>query len=178
MNRKLHTHLDLLHPNVSDRVLEKQTQQKSSRDYHAKHREIQVDDTVYIKYFRRPKSWLSGTVVEKNGPVSARVRPSTGEIMRRHQDHIRIRTDQDLTPQVDSGSQEIVPLETPLVSNDIPSEPSTTFTCINPPAISEEVRQPFISEELRQPTELSTQKRRSTRIRQRPKHLVDYEVQY
>jgi hypothetical protein len=35
MKWKLHTQLDLLHPNVSDRVLEKQTQQKSSHDYHA-----------------------------------------------------------------------------------------------------------------------------------------------
>ena len=169
MNRELHTHLDLLHPKVSDRVLEKQTQQKSSHDYHAKHREIQVDDTVYIKDFRSPKSWMSGTVVEKTGPVSARVRLSTGEIMRRHQDHIRIRTDQDLTPQVDSGSQEIVPLETPLVSNDIPRSPAPQ---------SPVAPQPSISEEVRQPTEFGPQKRRSARIRQRPKHLVDYEVQY
>ena len=128
-----------------------------------------MDDTVYIKDFRSPKSWMSGTVVEKTGPVSAKVRLSTGEIMRRHQDHIRIRTDQDLTPQVDSGSQEIVPLETPLVSNDIPRSPAPQ---------SPVAPQPSISEEVRQPTEFSSQKRRSARIRQRPKHLVDYEVQY
>ena len=117
-------------------------------------------------------------MVKKTGPVSARVRLSTGEIMRRHQDHIRIRTDQGLTPQVDSGSQEIIPLETPLVSNDIPPSLAPHSPAAPQPSISEEVRQPSISEELRQPTELSLQKRRSTRIRQRSKHLVDYEVQY
>jgi hypothetical protein len=128
-----------------------------------------VDDTVYIKDFRHPKSWLPGTVVEKTGPVSARVKLSNGEIIRRHQDHIRIRTDQDITPPVDSGSQEIRPLETPLVSNDIPP---------NSAPHSPAAPQPSISEEEKQPTELSQQKRRSTRIRQRPKHLADYEVQY
>ena len=137
-----------------------------------------MDDTVYIKDFRRPKSWLLGTVVEKTGPVSARVKLSNGEIIRRHQDHIRIRTDQDITPPVDSGSQEIRPLETPLVSNDIPPNSAPHSPAAPQPSISEEVRQPFISEEVKQPTELSQQKRRSTRIRQRPKHLADYEVQY
>jgi hypothetical protein len=88
--------------------------------------------------------------------------------MRRHQDHIRIRTDQDLTPQVNSGNQEIVSLETPLVSSDISQSPAPQSPAAPQPSISE----------VRQPTEFSPQKRRSTRIRQRPKHLVDYEVQY
>ena len=56
-----------------------------------------------------------------------------------------------------------------LVSNDIPRSPATQ---------SPVAPQPSISEEVRQPTEFSPQKRRSARIRQRPKHLVHYEVQY
>ena len=79
MNRQLHTQLNLLRPNLRDRVLEKQTRQKLTHDYHAKHREIQVDDSVNVKDFRRPKSWISGTAVERTGPVSAKVRLSTGE---------------------------------------------------------------------------------------------------
>jgi hypothetical protein len=87
--------------------------------------------------------------------------------MRRHKDQIRIRTDQDLTPQVNSGNQdEIVFLETPLVSSDISQSPAPQSPAAPQPSISE----------VRQPTEFSPQKRCSTRIRQRPKHLVDYEV--
>lgn len=120
MNRQLHTQLDLLRPKVSNRVLEKKTQQKSAHDYHAKYREIQVDDPVYVKDSRRPKSWIAGTIVEK-----------TGEVIRRHQDHLRIRTDPDPTPQVDNENQDIVPMETPLVSSDTPQapQPCTTVTC-------------------------------------------------
>ena len=107
MNRQLHTQLNLLRPNLRDRVLEKQTRQKLTHDYHAKHREIQVDDSVNVKDFRRPKSWISGTAVERTGPVSAKVQLSTGEVIRRHHDQNRIRNDPVPTPEADKGNQDI-----------------------------------------------------------------------
>ena len=52
-----------------------------------------MDDSVYVKDFRRPKSWISGTTVERTGPVSVKVQLSYGGVIRRHQDQIRIRND-------------------------------------------------------------------------------------
>ena len=50
MNRQLHTQLNLLRPNLRDRVMEKQTRQKLTHDYHAKRREIQVDDCLCERF--------------------------------------------------------------------------------------------------------------------------------
>ncbi|CAB3995696.1 Retrovirus-related Pol poly from transposon, partial [Paramuricea clavata] len=93
MGRHLRTQLDLIQPNLGDRVREKQSQQKAVHDYHARERIIETGNLVYAKDFRKPKSWMPGTVVKKTGPVSAEVQLDDGLIIRRHQDHLRIRTD-------------------------------------------------------------------------------------
>ena len=172
MNRQLHTQLNQLRPNLHDRVLGKQTRQKLTHDYHAKHREIKVDDSVYVKDFRRPKSCISGTVVEKTGPVSAKVQLSTAEVIRRHQDQIRIRSAPVLTLPTDNGNQNTPPLDIPLIPSDISQTsvlPSPTPSVPPQPAT--------IEDELPQATS-GPPKRRSLRIRQRPKRFGDYEVQY
>ena len=73
MKRRLHTHLNQLIPSVANRVRNKQSQQKAAHDYHAKEREILEGQAVYAKDFRNEKAWMSGTVVGKTGPLSARV---------------------------------------------------------------------------------------------------------
>ena len=70
---KAHPLLDLVRPKISDRVMARQTLQKLAHDYHARDREMQVDDPVYAKDFRHPKTWISGTVFEKTGPVLVQV---------------------------------------------------------------------------------------------------------
>ena len=166
--------LSLLRPNLRDRVLEKQTQQKLTLDYHAKHREIQADDSVYVKDVKRAKSWIPGTIIGRIGPVSAKVQLNTGEIIRRHQDQIRIRTDPDPTPQGDGENQDIIPLEKPLVPSDSLPTPALQTTASQSPA----PLQPSTSEVEQQQATSSPPKRRSTRTRQRPKRFGDYEVQY
>ena len=53
MGRKLHTHLDLLIPDVGERVCncKRQSLQKYSHDLHAKDRQLQVNDPVLAKNF-------------------------------------------------------------------------------------------------------------------------------
>ena len=154
--------------------LGKQTQQKLTHDYHAKHREIQADNSVYVKDVKRAKSWIPGTIIGRTGPVSAKVQLNPGEIIRRHQDHIRIRTDPDPTPQGDGENQDIIPLEIPLV----PSDGLPTQALQNPASQSPAPLQPSTSEVERQQATSSPTKRRSTRTRQRPKRFGDYEVEY
>lgn len=62
MKRHLRTQLDLIQPNLEDRVRDKQSQQKSAHDHHARDRVIKTGDLVYAKDFRNPKAWISGTV--------------------------------------------------------------------------------------------------------------------
>ena len=136
-----------------------------------------MDDSVYVKDFRRPKSCISGTVVEKTGPVSAKVQLSTGEVIRRHQDQIRIRTDPVPTLPTDNGNQNTPPLDIPLIPSDISPTPASQTSVLPSTTPSVPPQPATIEDELPQATS-SPPKRRSLRIRQRPKRFGDYEVQY
>ncbi|KAK3726335.1 hypothetical protein QZH41_008960, partial [Actinostola sp. cb2023] len=101
MKRHLRTQLDLVRPSVGDRVQTKQEQQKAIHDNHAKARDIQIDDPVYIRDFREKKAWLPGVVIEKTGPVSSKIELQDGTIVRRHQDHIRTTVNESKRPEPD-----------------------------------------------------------------------------
>ena len=88
IKRKLRTQLDRLYPNVADRVWSKQFKQKAAHDYHAKERALDEGQVAYVKDFRYKKTWMPGTVVDKTGPVSARIQLDDGFDIRRHQDHV------------------------------------------------------------------------------------------
>ena len=113
MKRKVRTHLDRLVPRVADRVRNKQSQQKVAHDYHAQEREIQEGQAVYAKDFRYKKTWIPGTVIEKTGPVSVRVQLDDGIVLRRHQDHVRNRSNEVVTQQASSDIPEVVPVVLP-----------------------------------------------------------------
>lgn len=81
MKRRLHIELNQLVPSVANLVRNKQSLQKAAHDYHAKEREILEGQAVYAKDFRNKKAWMSGTVVEKTGPVSARVQLDDGRVI-------------------------------------------------------------------------------------------------
>ena len=84
MKKKPRTQLDLLLPDTRERVLKKQSQQKLHHDYHAKDRNIQEEDIVYARDFRKKNSWIPGTIVRKTGPVSTEVELEDGTVIRRN----------------------------------------------------------------------------------------------
>ena len=61
----------------------------AAHDYNAKERESLEGQAVYTKDFQNKKAWMSGTLVEKTGPVSARVQLHNRTVIRWHQDHVR-----------------------------------------------------------------------------------------
>lgn len=91
MKRRLRTHLDLVQPKVEEQVMDKQFQQKLAHDQHAKERVFNAGDQVFVRDFRKPKTWLCGTIVKRTGPVSAEIELEDGQTIRRHFDHMRIR---------------------------------------------------------------------------------------
>jgi len=119
LGRNLRSHLDLIQPDVSKRVVLKQHQQKEFHDRRAVERSFTAGDQVYVRNFGRGHPWLPGRILESTGPVSFRVQLESGQIIwRRHLDQIRILHD--------VGTQHATPME--LVSlplpNDLP-EPAT-----------------------------------------------------
>ena len=90
MGRRLRSHLDLLHPSLSQRVQRRQRYQKEQHDQHAHECSIEIGDRVYSQNFSGKPDWLSGIVTEKSGPVSYRMKLDDNNcVIRRHQDHIR-----------------------------------------------------------------------------------------
>ena len=89
--RKVRTHLDHLHPDEAKAVEEQQLKQKVYQDRHAKDRQVNVGDPVYVNNFSSVPCWLPGVVVNKSGPVSFIVKLLDDRTVRRHQDHVRAR---------------------------------------------------------------------------------------
>ena len=84
--------LDLLKPDISQRVEVKQQQQKSTHDSHAQARPFSEGEEVYTRNFQQSgKPWIPGKISKATGPVSYQVMLEGGQIVRRHQDHARKR---------------------------------------------------------------------------------------
>ena len=113
MKLRLHTQLNQLVPNVANHVTNKQSQQKAAHDYHAKEREILEGQAVYAKDFWYKKAWMPGTVMEKTGPVSARVQVDNGIVIQRHQDHVRSRENDVAEEPVASVTPSMTPVVLP-----------------------------------------------------------------
>ena len=93
-NCRLKSHLDLLKTSVAEKVQKQQSKQKDYHDQKAVSRKLCEGDPVYIYpgTNSRDPNWKQGTVVEQTGPVSYKVKLSSGDIIKRHLDHIRPRS--------------------------------------------------------------------------------------
>ena len=90
MGRRLRSRLDLLKPNLAQRVEKKQLQQKRNYDRCARQRTFKEGEKVYAKNFRPfGQRWLPGKIIKRTGPVSVRVELTGGQVVRRHYDQIR-----------------------------------------------------------------------------------------
>ena len=45
-----------------------------------------------VRDFRSPRKWMPGTIKTQSGPVSYQIELEDGQIVRRHIDHIRLRS--------------------------------------------------------------------------------------
>ena len=78
--RQLRMRLDLVQPNIEQRVEEKQAKQKERHDERAKPRAFQVDDKVFVKNTLGHRRWIPGTVTAVTGPVSYHVKLDSGRV--------------------------------------------------------------------------------------------------
>jgi len=70
LGRKVRTRLDLIKPDVSDRVLQSQAQQKSKHDQHARYRDMHIGQKVMVKNMRAGPTWIPGEIIQQLGPVT------------------------------------------------------------------------------------------------------------
>ncbi len=59
------SHLDLLHPDVEEKVRIQQGKQKAWHDRHARAQSFHEGETVLVRNFARGQHWLPGAIMEK-----------------------------------------------------------------------------------------------------------------
>ena len=89
MGRNLRTRFDLIRPDIHQRVVDKQSQQKKDHDQHVQVRTFQVGERVMVKNFRSGPNWVPATITQQDGPVSYTVCVENGQLWKRHLDHIK-----------------------------------------------------------------------------------------
>ena len=124
LKRPIRTRLDLLKPNLEDKVIQKQEDQKRFHDNSAtKTREFLPGQDVLVENLRNttPK-WITGKIIAKTGPLSYKVEID-GVIHRRHVDQL-----------LSSKAQVVIPNE-PTEDVFVP----TPVECTTPEAASEQI---------------------------------------
>ena len=139
-NRRLRTRLDLLRPNISGRVFEKQEKQQQYADLHSKARHFEVGEAVYARDYSGKNKWIPGHVSSSVGNVSYDVALFDGRVIRRHVDQMRQRLeDGDITmPLVQTEIPLSEDVASPTPHNAQSTEPSLN-TQKNTPEESQEV---------------------------------------
>lgn len=89
MERTVRTRFDLLHPSDNRRVNEKQADQKAYHDRKARERSFTIGQRVVVKNQIPGKPWVPGIVEKVQGPLTYLVHLDTGQLWKRHVDHIR-----------------------------------------------------------------------------------------
>ena len=90
IGRKPRTHLDLLHPDLSKRVEEKQSSQKQRHDSRrTREREFKLGDSVYAMYFQTGDRWLQGKISKVLGTRNYLVELNIGKMMKRRVNQLK-----------------------------------------------------------------------------------------
>ena len=90
--RNLRTRLDLIKPDLARSVEKRQCKQKENHDQKSRTPRFAVKDNVYVRNFSGRTSWLPGYILRPSGPCSFMAKLLDGRVVRRHTDHLRMRT--------------------------------------------------------------------------------------
>ncbi|XP_077497849.1 uncharacterized protein LOC144108505 [Amblyomma americanum] len=123
---------DTVKPSVGGRVAQQQLSDVLRRK--ARERLFNINDEVLVRNYRGPEKWVPGTIIQRSGPVSFKVRVRTNHgvlIWRRHQDQLLLSIDsskqsimEDVIPDFRDPESDTEPLPgaAPAATNDPPWE--------------------------------------------------------
>ena len=140
MGRRLSVPFDLLYPNLSHHVYDKQCKQKFYHDRTSKQRQLFVGDHIYARNYARGPKWLAGIIIKQSGPTSFLVKLTDGRVQHRHIDQILLsqsfKHTEDTLPGTDQHDTLVAPkpLQKPVPEDQTPpnSEPSQVNVEQNP----------------------------------------------
>ena len=89
--RKLHSHLDQMHPDLGGKVRQNQDRQKVAHDNRTRVQDFVIGDLVYVRNYGQGPRWLLGQVVEIAGSVVYTIQLEDGRRVKRHAEQLRKR---------------------------------------------------------------------------------------
>ena len=120
-----------MQPNMAEQVRQGQNRQKTGHNQHARGRQFSLEDPVFVRDFAASsQTWLPGTVVGQRGPLSLDVELEDGRVLRRHVDHVRVRSCK--APREEQGNQydDSVSLQVVPTSEELAGEPEASTTTV------------------------------------------------
>ena len=104
LGRQPRSRLDLLKPNIAQKVERRQFNQKLTHDKSTSTRSFQEGEEVYAKNFSAYGApWLTGHITKLTGPVSVEIQLKDGSTVKRHFDQIRKKP---VSSSVENATQE------------------------------------------------------------------------
>ena len=129
---KLSTHLSLIKPDPSTKVLKEQQRQKHSHDSRATGRCLRKGDHVYARNYSIGPTWLPGIILKQTGPVSFVLKLERGYEWHRHADQLRKRLDTNNstknTPSKSEDTEFDFPVESVPCTTNTPPQSSTDIS--------------------------------------------------
>ena len=123
VSRRPRCRLDLLHPDISHRVRERQQKQKAGHDCHCYQRTLAAGQPVWLKNQGPGLPWLTGTITRVLSPQRFSVLLDDGRTMDRHIDHLRPRVPSMTTNNQESTADPIIPNTELFEDGDTPEPP-------------------------------------------------------
>ena len=97
----------------------KQASQKRHHDLKAHMREMNIGQRVLAQNYRDGPRWVSSTIIQRNSPVTYKVKLKSGDVWKRHIDQLREKFD---------SPQECFEIPVPVNHDDANIIPATTVT--------------------------------------------------
>ena len=94
----MHSQLDLLLSSIADKVWWNQNLQEQTHDYHARERQLQLDD---LKNHGKGPPWISGKVLKQSDTVTFMVELTNGTVICQHLDQLKL----NMTNPIESESK-------------------------------------------------------------------------
>ena len=158
-NRRLRTRLNLVQPDVRQRVEAQQSSQKEQHDNTRTARQFAEGDKVLVKNFSPGPKWKKAHIESRTGPLSYTIKSEDGVVTRRHVDHILKRHDVPSREEDDLPESAVYAEQNPVPPMAVEEQKDAST---EPVSISKEE------------SNARSLARRSQRTRRTPSYLKDY----
>ena len=132
LGRRPRSRLDLLHPDISERVRQRQLNQKEGHDRHSRQRELSAGQTVWVRNPGTGRQWFPGAISQVLSPQRFQVSLEDGRVVDRRIDHVRRRVAIPEENQPELSTDPVLP-DLDVTEDSLEAAPDPPAEVIGPP---------------------------------------------